>query len=218
MDLVPFLKAIPSVTNPLTLIAFIVVALVATLLLVLKFTNGLTKVQELLFKHLEKGEFVKIVNAVLFVLLAITAMLFALLAYDYNINLQKSKTQTGLACYGDACTGRDPKEAGCDKGADTLTSTVASFPELREELKNFKVEMRYSARCKASWIKTPQVIGATIYFEDKAGKRYVPLEILDDGINEAHFTDMFFRDIESRGCIEYPGKKAQCTGFVKGDS
>lgn len=218
MDLVPFLKAIPSVTNPLTLIAFIVVALVATLLLVLKFTNGLTKVQELLFKHLEKGEFVKIVNAVLFVLLAITAMLFALLAYDYNINLQKSKTQTGLACYGDACTGRDPKEAGCDKVADTITSTVASFPEVRKDLKNFKVEMRYSARCKASWIKAPQVIGATIYFEDKAGKRYVPLEILNDGINEAHFTDMFFRDIESRGCIEYPGKKAQCTSFIKGDS
>jgi len=219
MDLVPFLKAIPSVTNPLTLIAFIVVALVATLLLVLKFTNGLTKVQELLFKHLEKGEFVKIVNAVLFVLLAITAMLFALLAYDYNINLQKSKTQTGLACYGDACTGRDPKEAGCDKGADTITSTVASFPEVRKDLKNFKVEMRYSARCKASWIKAPQVIGATIYFEDKAGKRYVPLEILNDGINEAsYFTDMFFRDIESRGCIEYPGKKAQCTGFVAGQN
>jgi hypothetical protein len=218
MDLVPFLKAIPSVTNPLTLIAFIVVALVATLLLVLKFTDGLEKVQELLFKHLEKGEFVKIVNAVLLVLLAITGMLFALLAYDYNINLQKSKTQTGLACYGETCTGRDPKEAGCDKGVDTITSTVASFPELRKDLKNFKVEMRYSARCKASWIKAPQVIGATIYFEDKAGKRYVPLEILNDGINEAHFTDMFFRDIESRGCIEYPGKKAQCTGFVKSDS
>jgi hypothetical protein len=218
MDLVPFLKAIPSVTNPLTLIAFIVVALVATLLLVLKFTDGLKKVQELLFKHLEKGEFVKIVNAVLLVLLAITGMLFALLAYDYNINLQKSKTQTGLACYGETCTGRDPKEAGCDKGVDTITSTVASFPELRKDLKNFKVEMRYSARCKASWIKAPQVIGATIYFEDKAGKRYVPLEILNDGINEAHFTDMFFRDIESRGCIEYPGKKAQCTGFVKSDS
>ena len=222
MNLVSFLKAIPSVTNPLTLIAFIVVALIATLLLVLKYTKGLDKIQELLFGKqpgsLGPGEFPKIVNSVLLVLLAITAMLFALLAYDYNINLQKSKAQTGLACYGDACTGRDPKEAGCDKGADTITSTVASFPELRKDLKNFKVEMRYSARCKASWIKAPQVIGATIYFEDKAGKRYVPLEILNDGINEAHFTDMFFRDIESRGCIEYPGKKAQCTGFVKGDS
>ena len=41
---------------------------------------------------------------------------------------------------------------------------------------------------------------------------------MNDGINEAHFTDMFFRDRESRGCIKYPGKEPQCTGFVKGDS
>jgi hypothetical protein len=218
INLVSFLKAIPSATNPLTLIAFIIVALIANLLLVLKYTKGLEKSQELLFGKqpgsLQQGEFVRIVNSVLFVFLAITAMLFGLLAYDYNINLQTSGTQTGLACYGETCTGRDPKEAGCDKGADTITSTIGSFPELRKDLKSFKVEMRYSARCKASWIKAPQVIGATIYFEDKAGKRYVPLEILNDGINEAHFTDMFFRDIESRGCIEYPGKEPQCTGFV----
>jgi hypothetical protein len=159
-----------------------------------------------------------IASKIILALVASATMLFALLAYDHNTNLRTYTTQTGPACYGATCTGRDPKEAGCDKGADTITSTVGSFPELRKDLKNFKVEMRYSARCKSSWIKAPQVIGATIYFEDKAGKRYVPLEILNDGINEAHFTDMFFRDIESRGCIEYPGKKAQCTGFVKGQS
>jgi Protein of unknown function (DUF2690) len=222
MDLVPFLKAIPSVTNPLTLIAFIVVALLAALLIVLKNTNGLDKIQELLFGgqpgSLQQGEFVRIFRSVLFVLLAIAAMLFALLAYDTYINLKKATTQTGLACYAADCTDRDPKDAGCDKGADTITSTVASFPELGAEFKNFKVEMRYSSKCKASWIKTPQVIGATIYFEDKAGKRYVPLKIMDDGIKDAHFTNMFFRDRESRGCIEYPGKEPQCTGFVKADN
>ncbi|MEG4961395.1 hypothetical protein [Microcoleus sp. K4-B3] len=112
-------------TNPLTLITFIVVALVATLLIVLKYTKGLEKIQELLFGthpgSLQQGEFVRIVNSVIFALLAITAMLFALLAYDYSINLQKTQTQTGLACYGAACTERDPKDAGCDKGVDTIT-------------------------------------------------------------------------------------------------
>jgi len=224
VNLVSFFKAIPSATNPLTLIAFIIVALITTLLIVLKYTKDREKSQELLLGKqagsLQQGEFVRIVNSVLFVLLAITAMLFGLLAYDHNTNLRYSqKSPTVLACYGATCTGINPKDAGCDKGADTITSTVASFPELHKDLKNFKVEMRYSPRCKASWIKAPQVIGATIYFEDKAGKRYVPLEILNDGINEAsYFTDMFFRDIESRGCIEYPGKKAQCTGFVAGQN
>ncbi|MEG4321345.1 MULTISPECIES: DUF2690 domain-containing protein [unclassified Microcoleus] len=215
MDLVPFLKAITSVTNPITLIAFIVVALIAALLLVLKFTNGLEKTQEQFFKYLPPHLFVQIINRVLWILLAIAAMLFVLLGYDYNTNLQKSQTQTGLACYADTCTGRDPKDAGCDKGVDTITSTVASFPELGEEFKNFRLEMRYSARCKASWIKAPQLIGSTIYFEDKAGKRYESLKIMNDGIKDAHFTDMFFTDTETKGCIEYPGKEPQCTGFIK---
>ena len=218
MDLVPFLQTIASVTSPLTLIAFVVVALLAALLLVLKSTQGLQKAQELLLKDaaLRPGEFVKIVNAVLLVLVLIAAMLFALLAHDYNTNLKKSERQTGLACFAGSCTDRDPKDAGCDKGADTLTSTIASFPDLGKEFKNLKVEMRYSPRCKASWVKTPQVIGATIYFEDKAGKKHVPLKILDDGINDSHFTNMFSAEVERRACIEYPGKEPQCTGFVKG--
>jgi hypothetical protein len=222
MDLVSFLQAIPSVTNPLTLIAFLVVALVASLLVVLKYTRGLERIQELLFGtqpgSLQQGEFVRIVNSVIFALLVITGMLLALLAYDYYINLQKTQTQTGLACYGAACTERDPKDAGCDKGVDTITSTVASFPELGEKFKNLRLEMRHSSRCNASWIKAPQVIGATIYFEDRSGKRYQSLKIQNDGIDDAHFTNMFFRNIDSRGCIEYPGKEAQCTGFVKGNS
>ena len=95
---------------------------------------------------------------------------------------------------------------------------MASFPELGQEFKNFRLEMRYSSKCNASWIKAPQVIGATIYFEDKSQKRYVPLKIMDDGIKDAHFTDMFFRESEIKGCIEYPGKEPQCTGFVKSRS
>lgn len=217
MDIRLFLEAISSVTNPLTLIAFIVVALLAALLLVLKSTKGLEKTQELLFKDspLRPGEFVRIVNRVLWVLLAIASMLFALLAYDYYTNLEKSKTQTGLACYAETCTGRNPKDAGCDKGADTINSTVASLPSLGKEFKNFNVELRYSPRCNASWVKTPQVIGATIYFQDKSGEKLVPLKILDDGIKDVHFTDMFSAKGNYRACIDYPGTESQCTGFVK---
>ena len=76
MDLVAFLKTIASVTSPLTLIAFIVVALLAALLLVLKSTQGLQKAQELLLKDapLRPGEFRKIVIAVLLVLVLIAAI------------------------------------------------------------------------------------------------------------------------------------------------
>lgn len=217
MDLVPFLKAISSVTNPLTLIAFIVVALIAVLLLVLKFTNGLARVQELFFKYIPADLFVKIFTIVMLVFLAITTMLFALLAHDYNTNLEKQKLekQTRQTCYGEECKGRPPRDAGCDKGVELVTSTLVKFPELGEEFKNFYVEMKYSPKCNASWIKAPQVKGATIYFEDKEGKRYQSLKI-DPFINEPQVTNMFFRNIESRGCIEYPGKKSECTDFVSG--
>ncbi len=226
MDLVPFLKAISSVTNPLTLIAFIVVALLAALLIVLKNTNGLDRIQGLLFGQqpgsFQQGEFVKIVNSVLFALLVIAAMLFALLGYNYNTNLQKSKTETGLACYEATCTGRPPTYAGCDKGLEKVTWATGRFPDLGKDLQgkdlqNFDIEMIYSSRCKASWIKTPPVEKATIYFEDKAGKRYAEL-LIDPRIKEPQVTEMFFRNIESRGCIEYPGKKPQCTPFVAGQS
>ena len=217
MDLASFLKAIVTVTNPLTLIAFIIVALLAALLLVLKSTKGLEKTQELLLKNasLRAGEFVKIFNRVLLVLLVIVGMLFALLAYDYHINWQKSITQTGLACYGDSCTDRDPKDSGCDKGADTITSTVASILEAGKEFKSILVEMRHSPRCNASWIRVPPVVGATIYFEDRSRKKLVPLKIVDIGTKDAHFTNMLSGKLERRGCIEYSGKNAQCTGFVK---
>jgi hypothetical protein len=218
MDIITsFLQAISSVTGPLTLLAFIVVALLAALLLVLKSTKGIERTQELLFRDagLRPGEFVKIVNRVLWVLLAIAAMLFALLAYDYYTNSQRAKLQTGPACYADACTGRDPKDSGCDKGADTITSSIASFPDLGKDYKNIKLEMRYSSRCNASWVKSPPVIGATIYFESKEGKRYVPLSIKDDGIKDPHYTDMLSGELERRACIEYPGNEPQCTNFIK---
>ena len=208
--------------DPLALIALIVVIILGALLLVLNSTKGLEKAQELLFVHLKQGEFVQLVKVVIFALLVIAAMLFALLGYNYNTNLQKSQTETGLACYGESCTGRPPTYAGCDKGVETITSALASFPDLGKDLQgkdlqSFDVEMRYSSRCKASWIKTPPVEKATIYFEDKAGKRYAEL-LIDPRIKEPQVTEMFFRNIESRGCIEYPGKKPQCTPFVAGES
>jgi uncharacterized caspase-like protein len=164
----------------------------------------------------------KMSNNMIWTLLTIAGILFGLLGYNYNTNLQKSQTETGLACYGASCTGKPPTYAGCDKGVETITSRLASFPDLGndlqgKDLQNFDVEMRYSSRCNASWIKTPPVEKATIYFEDKAGKRYADLKI-DPHIKEPQVTDMFFRNIESRGCIEYPGKKPQCTAFVAGQS
>jgi hypothetical protein len=221
MNLDPFLKAISFVNDPLVLIALIVVVLLGALVVVLNSTKGLEKAQELLFIHLERGEFIKLFKFVIFALVAIAAMLFVLLGYKYSTNVLPPPPP-GLACYGASCTGRPPTYAGCDKGLEKVTWATGHFPDLGKDLQgkdlqNFDVEMIYSSRCKASWIKTPPVEKATIYFEDKAGKRYAEL-LIDPRIKEPQVTEMFFRNIESRGCIEYPGKKPQCTPFVAGHS
>jgi hypothetical protein len=213
---VNFLKSIHSVTTPLTLIAFIVVALLAALLFVLKSKGGVKLIGKVLGENnlIQPGEFAKIVKWVLLVLLVIAAMLFVLLAYESFGNQQKLKNQNSF-CYADTCTERDPKDNTCDKGADTITSELVSFPELGKDFKNLKIEMRHSVRCNASWVKMPPVVGATIYLEGRNGKQYVPMLIKNDGITEPHFTNMLSGEVERRACISYPGKASQCTGFVK---
>ncbi len=128
---------------------------------------------------------------------------------------EKAKRQSGLTCYADSCTGRDPKDSSCDKGADTITSKIASFPELGDNYKNVKLEIRYSARCNANWVKASPVIGATVYLESKDGNKHVSLVIKDDGIAEPHFTDMLSGEIEKRACISYPNYETQCTSFIR---
>jgi Protein of unknown function (DUF2690) len=229
MDLVPFLKSIASVTNPLTLIAFLVVALLAALLLVLKATKGLEKSQELLFKN--PDNFQKIVPQVLLVLLAIAAMLFALLFHDYQtkahleeqrIQIEGKKAQeaamrvNGFACYGDACEGADPKAMGCDKGVDTITQAILSAPEFGEDFRNSNLEMRHSVKCNASWVKVKAPIGSLLYMEAKNGKKAVSVTIQNDGIKGPHFTDMFSGQIERRACVQVPDKQPVCTGFIQG--
>lgn len=213
---VSFLQSIPSVTTPLTLIAFIVVALLAALLFVLKSKGGIKLIGKVLGNKdlIQPGEFTKIVNSVLLVLLAIATMLFALLAYE-SFGNQRINEGRNPYCYADTCTERDPKDTTCDKGADTITSELVSFPELGKEFKNLKIEMRHAVRCNASWVKMPPIVGATIYFEGKDGKQYVPMLIKNDGITEPHFTNMLSGKVERRACVSYPGKAPQCTGFVK---
>ena len=100
MDFSSFLKAIPSVTDPLTLIAFIVVVLLAILIAVLKYTKGLDKALELLLRDgsFSKGEVVKVIGYVLITLVTIAILLFGYMAYSaYLNNTDSSDNQISCA-------------------------------------------------------------------------------------------------------------------------
>ncbi len=159
----------------------------------------------------QTGESIKIVPAVLFTLVAIAGIFTLSTIY---VEFQKESEKNGLACYENSCNGRDPENIGCDIGAATITSTIASFPELGKEFKNFQIEMRHSDKCNASWVRAKAPIGSTLYLEGKDGKKYTEFTIPDDGITEPHYTDMGSGNVMRRACVKASNGKVQCTSFV----
>lgn len=206
---------IPGVTTPMILIAFIVVALILTLSLVLNTPSGIKKIEELLInaKLLKDGDFREIIKVVLLVFTFISTMFFILLMYESFGNQQKDKTQTGLSCYAEECTGKAPvADNHCEVGMVTDTTEPVSFPELGEKFKNLNLEIKYSRKCHARWVKLPTVPGATIYFKDTNEKQYQPLRMQDD-YPEAQVTGMLSGNItDIRACVSRQGKERKCTG------
>jgi hypothetical protein len=49
-----------------------------------------------------------------------------------------------VGCYGDYCSGKDPKQTGCSAGAQTLAS---------KDMSGARLELRWSAVCKTEWAR-----------------------------------------------------------------
>jgi hypothetical protein len=51
---------------------------------------------------------------------------------------------SGVSCYGDYCSGRDPRKTGCSADAKTLAS---------KDLSGARLELRWSPTCKTDWAR-----------------------------------------------------------------
>jgi Protein of unknown function (DUF2690) len=221
------IQAMNFVKNPLTLIAFLIVSAIAALLLILKQTNGLDKAQTLLLRDasLGKGEFSKIVNRVIYAVLAFAAMLLALLAFDMhnaytNARMQdaikEQLSQRGIPCHGDTCTGKSPQQTGCASPATPTIGVSEGSVPVNGQLKYVKVQFRYSPLCRASWVKATKVAGAKIWVEDESKRPLAePYTIPESKITDDYHTDMVSGEIKSRGCFQLPGTEAICTGYLQ---
>jgi hypothetical protein len=49
-----------------------------------------------------------------------------------------------VSCYGDYCSGKDPRQTGCSADAETLAA---------QELSGARLELRWSPRCKTEWAR-----------------------------------------------------------------
>jgi hypothetical protein len=223
-------QALSSVKNPLALIAFLIVSGVASLIYVLKSTNGLASAQQLLLRNssLKPGEFVRLVNGVLFCLFALAAMLFVFLGYD-TYTASKVETQVlkhqievlkkSLPCYGDSCSGKEPQELGCNILSKTQTiGVLQSSLDIDGKPTSTNIEVRYSPLCQATWVKTSKVVGASIWFETVTGEKMMEYIIPTSNLQGDAHTDMISADIKGRGCLQAPQQKTLCTSFVEPQS
>ena len=227
MDIIgQLVHAMNLVKSPLMLIAFLVVSAIAALLLILKNTNGLKKAQELLLKDatLTQGEFVSIVNRVVYAVIALAAMLFTLLAFDMHTSYMDNRTKetirqemvkNNIPCSGNTCTGKSPQQTGCASPATpTIGISEGSVP-VNGQLKYVKVQFRYSPLCRASWVKATKVAGARIWVEDESKRALSDYIIPESNITDDYHTDMVSGEIKSRACFQLPGTEAICTGYLQ---
>jgi hypothetical protein len=57
---------------------------------------------------------------------------------------QGSAPAARVSCYGDYCSGKDPRQTGCSANAETLAA---------KELTGARLELRWSPRCKTEWAR-----------------------------------------------------------------
>jgi hypothetical protein len=228
MDIIgQLVQGMNLVKSPLILIAFLVVSVIAALLLTLKHTDGLKKAQELLLRDasLTQGEFVSIVNRVVYAVLALAAMLFSLLAFDMHTSYMDARTrevikqqlvQSSIPCSGNTCTGKSPQQTGCASPATPTIGISEGSVSVNGQLKYVKVQFRHSPLCRASWVKATKVAGAKIWVEDESKRPLSePYTIPDSNITDDYHTDMVSGEIKSRGCFQLPGTEAICTGYLQ---
>lgn len=118
-------------------------------------------------------------------------------------------------CNNLTCVNRDPIDNKCDLDSQTITSNIGNYQVSTEELKAYRIELRYSKRCNATWARTEAPHYSTHYIEDILGQRYGTATVPVDQWKR-HYADMApGKNIEIRACAKPKKGNTRCTNFVK---
>ena len=136
------------------------------------------------------------------------------LGNGFKQNLATEKTADTPLCNNLSCVNRDPIDNKCDRDAQTITSTIANY-KLGNELMAYRIEVRYSPKCKAVWARTEAPYRSSHYIEDREGNIYGRADVIKDGWNR-HYADMApGENIQIRACAKPPLGEKSCTNFVR---
>lgn len=90
----------------------------------------------------------------------------------------------------------DPVKRGCDKDARTIASN-----SVRIQGYDLKVEMRWSQRCQARWVKAYIPKDTRLYIKDNSGRRLVQYVAQVNGWN---YSNMVNTGGSLQACVKHP--------------
>lgn len=134
----------------------------------------------------------------LLVVLFLIGILSAIAIPIYLSYIDKAKS-----CRNYLCIGRDPVEAGCATNIQTIKSTV---------IEGATIELRYSAKCDASWSRATAPPGSTLYVEDLQGNVYGQYIVPVDQYAQ-HFSNMG-PGKELKACVQFQSGEIACTELI----
>jgi|GEM_PF-4211578 len=118
-------------------------------------------------------------------------------------------------CNNLTCVNRDPIDNKCDRQVQTITSNIGNYQINPNKLKAYRLEIRFSNVCQATWVRSQAPVGSSHYIEDSQGKKYGTAIVPVDQWSE-HYADMApGKDIKLRACAEPTSGKKSCTNFVQ---
>jgi hypothetical protein len=96
----------------------------------------------------------------------------------------------------DAQDAGDPVKRGCDKDARTIASNL-----VRIQGYDLRVEMRWSQKCQARWVKAYIPNDTRLYIKDNSGRRYVEYVAQVKGWN---YSNMINTKGSFQACVKHP--------------
>lgn len=102
----------------------------------------------------------------------------------------------------------DPHTKGCTQDAQTLDSKSVKISEYNVTL---IVQMRWSKKCQAKWVKAYIPSGTNLYLKDNFGGKYVEYTAQVSGWN---YGNMDNEKKQLQACVKHPKSEDElCTNF-----
>jgi len=119
-----------------------------------------------------------------------------------EILFSSARIQKKPLCYRNSCANKDANNKGCDYDTERI---------IEEEFKETKIELRYSAKCDASWSRAIVPPGSLLYVKDSQGNKYGDNYVVpDDKVSGAHYGNMG-PGRKLRACVKLPDNRHLCT-------